>query len=618
MFGRSGVWGSRCAKAPALETLESRRLLSGDVLVIVEDGLLIVHGDTRDNAITIDQDGLGVDEFRVTGTDETTVNGQIVPRIFEGVRRGIRVELDQGSDSVSFVGAVVPRGLVVTNDAGSDALALTSTEVEGDLLVTGGGGNDQVVLDDALIHGVMTVANAGQDVLRILDSWIVRDFTWTAAQAPSEFAVTGSRFDRNVLAVNAGAATFADTNVGRDLQFTGVVSPSLSGGEVGRDLVLAAADGTLALANKVRVNRDVRATWTGAGAWGLTMDDAFIVRHVRVEQVGDGALTLDHSAAVGRRVCLTNHGLAGADSLVIRGDSRVLDDVYVDNAAGGADLTLAVETARVGDRLRVRGATAGTSVTLTDARTGYLDVAGPATVSLDGSRAERDVRLDGTARFRAIGGSSIGRDVRYTCRGQLAPLGALDWTSTVGLDASSVGRNVRMQTAGACTLDMANGALVAGGVCVRGAGQSAYTLADSTIHRPVTIRGGNAADVVELSHMVIGGGLNIRTAGGDDEVHVEDTRVAGRIAADLGAGNDEIRFGPDDPDLGQSTCIVCGVRVKAGAGDDTLYVGQFASQGGGVDLNGHILLDGGLGQDRLSILPGASPVLRSIEQQIVA
>ena len=60
-------------KRLALESLERRLLLSGDVAVVVSGGDLVITGDTLDNDISITQ-GVTADEFVVTG-NATTVNG---------------------------------------------------------------------------------------------------------------------------------------------------------------------------------------------------------------------------------------------------------------------------------------------------------------------------------------------------------------------------------------------------------------------------------------------------------------------------------------------------------------------------------------------------------------
>ena len=51
-----------------LDALESRRLLSGDVLAKVIGGKLLLLGDNQDNAVVINDDGLASGQLRLTAS----------------------------------------------------------------------------------------------------------------------------------------------------------------------------------------------------------------------------------------------------------------------------------------------------------------------------------------------------------------------------------------------------------------------------------------------------------------------------------------------------------------------------------------------------------------------
>jgi len=98
----------RQRRRPALESLESRQLLAGNVLIDTSDGNLVITGDALANRIAIHQTGLG--QFTVTGLDGEqfrTPGGRFqrdqvsVPLI----RGGICVSLGAGDDSVTLTGA---------------------------------------------------------------------------------------------------------------------------------------------------------------------------------------------------------------------------------------------------------------------------------------------------------------------------------------------------------------------------------------------------------------------------------------------------------------------------------------------------------------------------------
>jgi hypothetical protein len=67
---------------PTLEGLESRALLAGNVTVQFSRGSASVLGDALDNHVQVDQYGLALGQFQITGLDGTTINGQAAPLVF--------------------------------------------------------------------------------------------------------------------------------------------------------------------------------------------------------------------------------------------------------------------------------------------------------------------------------------------------------------------------------------------------------------------------------------------------------------------------------------------------------------------------------------------------------
>ncbi len=57
-----------------LEPLEGRTLFCGDVTAILQNGSLMISGDSGDNQVVISSPAAGV--TTITGRDNTTVNGQ--------------------------------------------------------------------------------------------------------------------------------------------------------------------------------------------------------------------------------------------------------------------------------------------------------------------------------------------------------------------------------------------------------------------------------------------------------------------------------------------------------------------------------------------------------------
>src|SRR5688572_30705423 len=84
----------------ALEALESRRLLSGNVTASVAGGDLTLSGDAESNQLILDQVGLSADQVRLTGTGGTTINDAAEPVIMSGITRAMGMHLGDGNDSL--------------------------------------------------------------------------------------------------------------------------------------------------------------------------------------------------------------------------------------------------------------------------------------------------------------------------------------------------------------------------------------------------------------------------------------------------------------------------------------------------------------------------------------
>ena len=76
--------GDRSITAAALQPLEPRRMLAGNVTAVLVGGDLVIRGDRADNFIEVTQDEEG--DIVVNGEDGTTVNGEEEAE-FEGLVR---------------------------------------------------------------------------------------------------------------------------------------------------------------------------------------------------------------------------------------------------------------------------------------------------------------------------------------------------------------------------------------------------------------------------------------------------------------------------------------------------------------------------------------------------
>ena len=145
-----------------VDSLESRRLLSGDVLVKVLYGKLVALGDNQDNAIVINDDGLAAGQLRVTASGGTTINGSAEPLVLSGVTRGIAAHLRGGNDSVTVDGVALPSGrLKLNGGGGNDTIKVLNSTIAGRTQIHGSGGDDSIVLTGSTFNGRFDIRNGG-------------------------------------------------------------------------------------------------------------------------------------------------------------------------------------------------------------------------------------------------------------------------------------------------------------------------------------------------------------------------------------------------------------------------------------------------------------------------
>src|SRR4051812_30111689 len=82
-----------------MDNLESRVMLSGNVVVSVVSGNLVVRGDASANSIVLNN--AGTNKVRITGADATTINGAAGPVVMSRVR-GLNLTLGNGNDKLTL------------------------------------------------------------------------------------------------------------------------------------------------------------------------------------------------------------------------------------------------------------------------------------------------------------------------------------------------------------------------------------------------------------------------------------------------------------------------------------------------------------------------------------
>lgn len=175
-----------------LESLEHKKMLAGDVLASVVEGVLLIQGDELGNEIAVTSgEQPGAYEIRgLEGTtitldgDNTTAQDDASVVVVEGVTRAIRANMGDGDDRVVLndlqhrgnvsirtgngddtvrIGSLVEEAESETEDSAEDAAEGPAVVIGRNLSISTGAGEDAVSVNQAAGRGRLRVATGDDD-----------------------------------------------------------------------------------------------------------------------------------------------------------------------------------------------------------------------------------------------------------------------------------------------------------------------------------------------------------------------------------------------------------------------------------------------------------------------
>lgn len=161
LFGRNASGISGFARS-MLETLESRRLLSGNVTAVFDAGsnTIVVRGDNKANDILI-APGISTG-YLINGRNGTTINGAATADVGPGSVNNFDIETGNGDDVVEFAeglgGAAryVVGNLDIGTGNGGDSVKLILRSTGNTDINTGNGG-DEVSMQGSVVEGNLNI-----------------------------------------------------------------------------------------------------------------------------------------------------------------------------------------------------------------------------------------------------------------------------------------------------------------------------------------------------------------------------------------------------------------------------------------------------------------------------
>lgn len=139
-----------------LETLEGRRLLSGNVTAVYNPltATVVVKGDNKSNDIIISPGNSFA--YTITGRDGTKVNGlPSVDVVVPGISN-FSVDTGNGEDVVELNGYVVNNAVITTGN-GEDSVIVANAEVDSNLTIDTGNGGDKVAIAGIIVFGNLDI-----------------------------------------------------------------------------------------------------------------------------------------------------------------------------------------------------------------------------------------------------------------------------------------------------------------------------------------------------------------------------------------------------------------------------------------------------------------------------
>jgi hypothetical protein len=342
----SGSGSSRARSRLALEILEGRVLLAGDVAVFLNGGgNLILRGDNQANCVQVEQFGGPGTPFTILGCNDaagmpTGINGVANGEVTFSVSGGgdMRISLRGGDDRLDFARAAAaivatPGDLEIATGAGDDHVGFggdTHVKIGGDLKIQTGKGKEFIIIANTEVAGDLAIKAGGcKDSVRIID------FASIYVNIGGDLKIQTGK--------GKGSITIAHTEVADD------VAIKAGGGEdsvriidfssVGDNLEITTGGSGADRVDlfSVRVGGGTKIT-TGAGADRVSIHDSLFAGTLRVK-TGSENDYVQICASTFRRAVAVTMGSGNDDHMCVSGGSVFEDtDVVFDGGSGTADV----------------------------------------------------------------------------------------------------------------------------------------------------------------------------------------------------------------------------------------------------------------------------------------
>jgi large repetitive protein len=588
-MSRNKVNQRRTLRKLAVESLETRRVLAGNVSAALSGYHLLITGDNLANDITITALPGTPGRVRITPAAGTTLNGLSVPLTFPSFG-DIRLSMQGASDNVIFNGDAgltdsLPGSLVVDNGEGNNTFTLSDYSIGTNLTVRSGSGVDAITLTNNIVGNNITINNGhangfGRQTTNVeTDNTIGGNLRISNLNGDHDINITGIgpiAVAHDLIIGNYGTGLGDDINI------------EIDNATVGNNFIMNNRSVSNTLINNLTVERNVTirnssgdnvvnlesgntfgtsaadrfSLLNGIGSNTVDINDLTVNGHSSIRNYAGAAnVTIGDDAAVTFNGALTiNNGFGGIHSISIS-NTDIANGLFTYNGNGASNTTSLLGTVNVGGVSTLRNGNAtGTNTFIVEAGTfeGLMTL-------INGTGAS-------STAFGSGGTVTAGNGITlYNGDG-----------STIAVDL------INTNVTGALNIVNANA----------GGGGHAINLghtSPSSATGAVNINTGTGNATVVIDELTVGGSLYVRTSSGIDTITLADDgatalQVTGNTYVDSGAGNDTILLA----DNSNIATFLGTLTIRAALGADNVTIGANVDNSAGTAIaTGLFLFDGG-------------------------
>ena len=504
------------------ESLEGRRLLTGNVTAKVTSANLNLNGDAQDNAITITQ--MGANTYCVSGQNGTTINGQAKITV-SGVKNNVNIKFLNGNDTVVLTAAAFPADVNVTMGKGTDLVQVGfsndrefgsgAVSVHHNLNITlGNGVNDEVDESDLSVGHDQNIklGDGNYDAVYLGESGSVGAYT-------SEFAVQVAH-DFNIALGNGNydLVNLADLNV------SPAFVPNATPAQVTTG-VAPIADQSPSGGESVYVGHDFNITFGKGNGDAVTINDNTTIADVVPVYIS--LVTVGH------------------DFKIVMGNGNYDNVTFSVSATGGTETSTAVDDVTESSIVDGTLVAVGHDLTITLGNGNYDSVAPSGETSvMTGQMVEIyqpfvSVGHDANIKLGSGQGDSVGAAVAAGAKPAVAATPSFEsvvyFAVVVGHDFNITLGNGKYDGVELIDLYVGHNLSITEG---NGLNDGVF-LAATEIGANLSIKTGNGGDEVDLEY-VEAYQANITTGSGVDSVSIGDSSDFAKLYVVLGAGSDEL------------------------------------------------------------------------------